>query len=135
MSALAKLKARLEQKAPATELTKPTKPPFVSFVGSAPAPFSKIQGVESANDPTEPTAEVLRQFRFDLVAADIEAGYPASDIDRVNNMAWEFMKADGMTFAEAIHEAAKRVVDCDTMPCEAAYEDVRELWRRITGEA
>ncbi len=135
MSALAKLKARLEQQAPSGELTKPTKPPSVSFVSTDPAPFSKHRRQESANDPVKPTAEVLRQFHFDIVEADIESGFLASDIARINNMAWEFMKADGMTFTEAIREAAKRVADCDIMECEAAYEDVQALWNRIRGAA
>lgn len=139
MSALARLKARLEQKAPSDELTKPTKPPSVSFVSTDPAPFSKNRVQESANDPVKPTAEVLCQFRFDLtdedIAADIAAGYPATDIVRVNNMAWEFMQHDGMTFSEAIREAAKRVTDYSIMECEAAYEDVQALWRRMKGAA
>lgn len=131
MSALAKLKARLGQKAADCRLTKPTKPPSVSFVSSDPATFSKSGGQKSANDPIKPIIEVLDQFRFGLVDEDIAAGHAATDIVRVNNMAWEFMKHNGMTFSEAIHEAAKRVIACDIMTCEAAYEDVQALWRRM----
>lgn len=56
------------------------------------------------------------------------------ETERINNMAWEFMQADGMTYAEAIRVAAAIVVDGNMADYEAAYEDVRALWRRITGE-
>jgi hypothetical protein len=76
--------------------------------------------------------EKLKLFRFDLVAHDIEGGYPAANLERVNNMAWEFMQADGMAFSDALHLAAQVVVECDVAASEAAYEDVRALWRRLT---
>lgn len=76
--------------------------------------------------------EKLRLFRFDLVARDIEDGYPAVSLERVNNMAWEFMQADGMAFSAALHLAAQIVAECDVTASEAAYEDVRALWRRLT---
>ncbi|GAC1325842.1 MAG: hypothetical protein NVS2B7_17190 [Herpetosiphon sp.] len=76
--------------------------------------------------------EKLRLFRFDLVAQDIEGGYPAVRLDRVNNMAWEFMQADGMAFSDALHLAAQVVAECDVAASEQAYEDVRALWRRLT---
>lgn len=93
----------------------------------------------AANDPVKPTVEVLEQFQFDLtdedIAADIAAGYPATDIVRVNNMAWEFMQHDRMTFSDAIREAARRVTSYSIMECESAYEDVQALWKRIRGAA
>ncbi len=48
-------------------------------------------------------------------------------------MAWEFMKVDEMAFADAIRLAAERVVSCEVSACEAAYEDVQALWRRLSG--
>ena len=85
----------------------------------------------ASNDPVKPTPEVLRQFRFDPVEADIAAGHPADYLNRMNNMAWEFMKADGMTFADAIRAATEIVAACEVAACEAAYEDVQALWKRI----
>lgn len=76
--------------------------------------------------------DLLRLFRFDLMAHDIEGGYPAANLERVNNMAWEFMQADGMAFSDALHLAAQVVAECDVAASEAAYEDVRALWRRLT---
>lgn len=76
--------------------------------------------------------EKLRLFCFDLVAHDIEGGYPAANLERVNNMAWEFMQADGMAFSDALHLAAQVVAECDVAASESAYEDVRALWRRLT---
>lgn len=74
----------------------------------------------------------LRLFRFDLVVRDIEDGYPAVSLDRLNNMAWEFMQVDGMEFSAALHLAAQIVTECDVVASEMAYEDVRALWRRLT---
>jgi|GEM_PF-4981772 len=133
MSALSRLKARLEQNATSYELTKPTKSTSVSFVSTDPAPFSKNRVREPANDRIKPTIEVLEQFRFDLVEALIAAGHPADELNRMNNMAWEFMKADGMTFVEAIRAAADVVGACEIAACEAAYEDTQALWRRMMG--
>lgn len=76
--------------------------------------------------------EKLRLFRFDLVARDIEDGYPAVSPERVNNMAWEFMQVDGMAFSAALHLAAQIVTECNVAASESAYEDVRALWRRLT---
>jgi hypothetical protein len=76
--------------------------------------------------------EKLRQFRFDLVAHDIKGSYSPVSLDRVNNMAWEFMHVDGMEFSTALHLAAQIVAECDVAASEAAYEDVRSIWRRLT---
>lgn len=84
----------------------------------------------AANDPVEPTREVLHQFRFDLVEADIDAGHPAAELDRVTNMAWEFMQVDGLDFNTAIRVAAETCIACPPAPCEAAYSNVRSLWRQ-----
>lgn len=74
----------------------------------------------------------LAQFEFDLIQAEIGAGYPAEDLNRLNNMAWEFMQVDRMTFNEAIKLAAEIVVHGQVTACEAAYEDVQALWRKVT---
>ena len=76
--------------------------------------------------------EKLSLFRFDLLARDIEDRYPAASLDRINNMAWEFMRVDGMEFHAAVHLAGQIVNECDVVASEAAYEDVRTLWRRLT---
>lgn len=74
----------------------------------------------------------LEQFRFDLVEADIASGAPAAELDRVNNLCWEFMDADGMPFDQALAVAVSIVVTCEPAPCEAGYTDVRQLWRELT---
>lgn len=76
--------------------------------------------------------EKLRLFRFDLVAHDIEDGYPAEDLARVNNMVWEFMQVDSMAFSAALRLAAQILIECDVATSETAYEDVRALWHRLT---
>jgi hypothetical protein len=135
MSALARLKARLGQNAPVGERTKPPKIPSGCFVSTDPAPFPNSRLRKSAKDQTKPTIEVLDQFQFNLteedIRADIASAYPTTDIVRVNNMAWEFMKADGISFTEAVRVAAEVVANCDVSTCEAAYEDVQALWQRL----
>ena len=131
MSALARLKVRLEQKGRSNELTKPTEPPFVSFVSSPSGSFSKPQGGKAANDHKQLGLEALRQFRFDLIEGTADL---VQEIERVNNMAWEFMKVDEMVFADAIRRAAEIVVSSEVSACETAYEDVQALWHRLSGE-
>ncbi len=70
----------------------------------------------------------LGPFQLDLVEAEIAAGYPAQKLHRVNNMAWEFMLADGISFDEAIHVASAIVESCPLAQCEASYVDVLTLW-------
>jgi hypothetical protein len=77
----------------------------------------------------EPSLEALDQFRFDLVQQEIDAGHPVDELHRVNNMAWEFMQADGMAFDEAIKLAGEVVADCQIAACEAAYADVMKLFK------
>jgi hypothetical protein len=76
----------------------------------------------------------LEQFRFDLIPDAIAAGSSILELERVNNMAWEFMKVDGLPFNEAIRMAAEIVVSCEVSVCEAAYEDVQALWIHLQGE-
>ena len=76
-------------------------------------------------------AETLAKFRFDLLPSDIATGQCADELQRVNNMAWEFMTADGMSFTDAIRCAAEIVVSCNVAACEAAYADVQALWRQV----
>jgi hypothetical protein len=73
----------------------------------------------------------LRPFRFDLVAQEIDAGFDQSELAGVNNMAWEFMKIDGLSFDVAIRLAAEIIAYCGVTTCEAAYEDVQMLWRKL----
>ncbi len=115
-------------------------------VGQQSSKIAKLAGIALANFPTAesklatnnsgmPDIEILRQFRFDLVTAEIEAGCPAQEIQRVNNLAWELMKEDSMRFADAVRTAAKIVAHCDRAACEAAYKDVQALWKQIMGGA
>ncbi len=73
----------------------------------------------------------LRQFQLDQVKEDIADGYPADELTRVNNMAWEFMEADGMPFDQAIKAAAEIVATCAAVECEKAYVNVLQLWERL----
>jgi hypothetical protein len=73
----------------------------------------------------------LGLFRFDLVAQEIDADFDQSGLTTVNNMAWEFMKIDGLSFDVAINLAAEIVVHCGITACEAAYEDVQTLWKKL----
>lgn len=108
-------------------------PKIARLAGIALANSPEAKSVSAANDARQTDIEALRPFQFDLVEADIEAGYPASEIDRVNNLTWHLMEADGMAFDDALRIAADIVATCDPAPCEQAYRDVRQLWRRITG--
>lgn len=76
-------------------------------------------------------AEIIRhllsQFQLDRCHDDPELEL----IDRINNMAFEFMQHDAMTFETAIKAAAEIVSQCAIATCEASYEDVRELWKRV----
>lgn len=78
------------------------------------------------------TEQSLYQFRFDLISAEIESEYSENDLDRVNNMAWEFMQMDCMSFSVAIDLAAEIVVKGRVAECEAAYVNVRDLFERLT---
>ncbi len=75
----------------------------------------------------------LEQFQFDLVEAEIAAGAPAAELDRTNNLAWEFMQADALPFEQAMAIAASIVVACEPAPGEQEYTDVRSLWHELTG--
>lgn len=91
------------------------------------------EAIKAAADRIRPHREdvirhLLDQFQFELVEQDANP----EELHRVNNMAWEFMQADGMTFSDAINKAAAIVATCDVAACEAAYTNVQELWRRIT---
>lgn len=66
---------------------------------------------------------ILAQFRFELEQ-------DSTSLERVNNMAWEFMQIDGMLYDEAIKTATAIVAHYDVALCEQAYQDVRALWER-----
>lgn len=85
----------------------------------------------AANDPVKPTREVLSQFRFDLVELEITAGHPADELRRVNNMAWQFIRHDGMAFDDAIRTAAKIVLTCPPVEGETDYQDVASAWLNL----
>ena len=80
---------------------------------------------------TNSMREALALFEFDSIPAEIDAGYPEQELHRVNNMAWEFMQTDQMTFNDAIRLAAEIVVKGKWNACEAAYVDVMALFNRL----
>jgi hypothetical protein len=73
----------------------------------------------------------LDQFNFGDLSTDIFTGHDLYPIHRTNNMAWEFMQADGMSFSDAIKLAREIVSSRQVAMCEAAYIDVFELIQRI----
>lgn len=90
--------------------------------------------------PTRPTPEkhhvqeisdVLQLFRLDLVQQEIEGGYPADELRRVNNIAWRLMTAQGFGFDEAIKAAAEWVISSPAHQDEAAMIDVMELFKGL----
>lgn len=93
------------------------------------------RGIDAARaQPTDKPNTVMQSlahFNFDLMQADIDAGYPADELHRINNMAWEFMQVDRMAFDEAIKLAAEIVVFGQVTACEAAYENVQALFNRM----
>jgi hypothetical protein len=103
------------------------KPAWIMAVPHAPpVPPKKHKASQNSE-----LAASLDQFRFDVVQSDIDAGYPADELQRVNNMAWAFMQADGMGFEEAITRAAVIVAASQIAASEAAYVDVLALFMRM----
>lgn len=74
----------------------------------------------------------LSLFCFDLPEQEIDAGTNLAELDRINNMAWEFMEVDGLEFSESIKTAQEIVKACQVAACEAAYQSVRELHKKLT---
>ncbi len=91
------------------------------------ATVATVAVMKSPNLKVTFDAGSLDQFRFDLVQSDINSGYPADDLHRVNNMAWAFMQKGGMGFEEAIKHAAVIVAATQIAAYEAAYIDVMAL--------
>lgn len=100
-----------------------------AVVPNVPAVPAKKQSNELESESAALRRDLAR-FRFDLIEAEIIAEYPAAELHRVNNMAWEFMQVDGLDFNTAIRMAAEICIDCPPAPCEAAYSGVRSLWRQ-----
>jgi hypothetical protein len=76
-------------------------------------------------------SDALQLFRFDLVQQEIEGGYPADELRRVNNMAWRLMTAQGFGFDEAIKAAAEWVISSPAHQDEATMIDVMELFKGL----
>lgn len=76
-------------------------------------------------------AEMLVPFQLDRASHLHDPGYPAFDLQRVNNMAWEFMAVDGMHFDCAIRLAAEIVVSGQVAVCEATYANTMELFEKV----
>ncbi len=92
--------------------------------------IARLAGIALANSPEANPVSAANDAR----QPDIEAGYPVSEIDRVNNLTWHLMEAEGLSFDDALRIAADIVATCLPAPCEQAYRDVRQLWQRITGD-
>ena len=103
-------------------------PTIAKIAGIALAKPTKSESASVATYAQDSIAVALRQFRFDLIEGTADS---FQEIDRVNNLAWEFMKVDALPFIEAIRLAAEIVVSCEVRSGEAAYEDVQALWRRL----
>lgn len=103
-----------------------------TVAGVAVAKLPKVKNTHSPVKEKSSLADMLALFRFDLVQQEIEDGLPADELHRVNNMAWEFMQADGMNFNEAIKKAGQIVANCQITACETAYLDVMALFKRMS---
>jgi hypothetical protein len=79
----------------------------------------------------EKLAKMLSAFRFDLLQKECDEGYPAAEMHRVNDMAYEFMQADGIPFEHAIRLAAEIVANLNVAACEAGYTKVFKLFNKI----
>jgi hypothetical protein len=125
--------ADLMKKGFLTSATATTATPATHQRGNRPtvATVATVAVTKSPNLNAVFNAGSLDQFRFDLVQSDIDSGYPADDMHRVNNMAWEFMQADQMAFGEAIKLAADIVINGKWSACERAYVDVLALFTRL----
>ncbi|KAF3997487.1 hypothetical protein [Glaciimonas immobilis] len=66
------------------------------------------------------------------VQAEIDAGHPAEELHRVDNLTWHFMQVEGMSFDEAVCKAAEIVVSGQVAACEATCVDVMALFNRLT---
>jgi hypothetical protein len=76
----------------------------------------------------------LDQFNIGESESNKSSPHPTSSIDpihRRNNMAWEFMQFDGMSYSEAMVLAQEIVSNLQIASCEKAYVDVHELINRI----
>jgi len=108
--------------------------PTNAKITSTQAPANDGAGLRQTSTTTQShrqlNSDTLALFRFDLVQRDIEDGYPAEELTRVNNMAWEFMRVDGMGFDEAIRAAAEIVAHTQIAACEAAYADVMVMFSK-----
>ena len=115
---------------PAThERVKPST--VASVAGVEVAKLLKVKNTDSPAKEKSSLADTLALFRFDLVQQEIEDGHPADELHRVCNMAWEFMQADGMNFADAMKLASEITISTQVAACEAAYVDVMALFKRL----
>jgi len=105
----------------------PPKLPTVATV----ATVSVISKENIDSDGVGVKHENLCQFQFDLIEKEIAAGYSAEKLSRVNNMAWQFMRVDGMAFNEAITLSASIVAGSQLSEREAAYIDVMALFNKL----
>ncbi len=53
------------------------------------------------------------------------------ELCRVNNMAWGFMKVDGLSFDVAIRLAADIIAHSEVSACEYPREDVQKIWQKL----
>lgn len=73
------------------------------------------------------TQELLGRLQLDLVRAEIESGYPAEDLWRVNNIAYHLITAKGWEFDKAITAAAHWVNSNPPHASEAGFINVQSM--------
>lgn len=69
----------------------------------------------------------LPNFKFDLTDAQIEYGITPRLLTRINNMAYEFIFKEDMSYKKAIGAAYLIVTQCPIAECEEEYVDVEEF--------
>lgn len=67
-------------------------------------------------------------FRLDLVVGEIANGVDGGELARINNLTWEFMRFDNLSFDNAMQLAAEIVLVSEMSPCERNYIDVLEFY-------
>jgi Na+/citrate or Na+/malate symporter len=108
------------------------KPSTVATVaGVAVAKLPKVKNIYSPAKEKSSLADTLALFRFELIQQEIEDGHQSDELHRVNNMTWEFMQADGMSFTDAMKLSSEITISKQVAVCEAAYVDVMALFKKV----
>lgn len=97
----------------------------------------QVPSITLENKHPKPEQNILAMmslFKFDELQGEITDEKSTIELDRLNNMAWEFMQNDGMAFSEAITLAASIVINCQRAQCEAAYIEVKMLYKELVAK-